>query len=76
MRFLRLVLAAQAMARRYYRQRVQYLPGFTRFRPELPVMPSSTSGGSRPSDRSRPSHNGSTGPVDAPGTPQAAPSGS
>jgi hypothetical protein len=68
---LALVLIIQTGARWYYRQRVTYLPGFTRSRPESPLT---STGGSRPSDRPQPSLNGSTG--SARGAPQPASSGS
>jgi hypothetical protein len=55
---LLLILTVHAAARWYYRQRVTFLPGFARSRPEAPF---SSSTGSRPSDRAQPSANGSPG---------------
>lgn len=53
-----LVLIVQTATRWYYRQRVTYLPGFSRTRPEA-TAPSST--GNRSADRVLVSPNGSTG---------------
>ena len=68
---LALVLVAQVVARRYYRRRVTYLPGFTRTRPgpeeaPMPAMPSS----------GQAARNGSTGTPSLGSVPRPTGSGS
>jgi hypothetical protein len=59
---LSLVLIGQFAARWHYRQRVTFLPGFSRLQPDG-GKPSSTGGGSRPSERAKSSPNTTTSPA-------------
>ena len=68
-----LVLIVQTATRWYYRQRVTYLPGFSRTRPEA-TAPSST--GNRSADRVLVSPNGSTGSATGAAAPHPISTGS
>ena len=71
---LALVLAVQTATRWYYRQRVTYLPGFARSRPEA-AGTASTSGGSQPK-RNLPAHPVPPGSSIGASPPQSASTGS